>query len=669
MSPEQFEGLLSDLDPEQRKAVTAPIGPVRIVAGAGTGKTRTLIHRIAYWHHMGVAPASKTLAVTFTHKSAAELRHRLSLMGIKGVSARTFHSAALSQLREFWIEGGQTSEFPRLLVGKDQYLALRRAVTASLKPSEDPKAPKRKADKVVMRAVIDELTLIRSRMIEMTQYLEDSNFIGPKGIVTKEEFVAAIQRYENMKKANNFIDYADVLSRCVRMIENVPHVAAKIRSRYEHFLVDEYQDNDPVQERLLEAWLGGRKSICVVGDPRQTIFSFKGADPKIMRDFPAKHGQAVTIELHRNYRSTKNIVEWANRLMRDTTASGGAKSELSSSGISGWTPQVRSYYTEKVELEQTAVRIKQLMERSQVPFKEIAVLLRFRDDVAKARGVLKLAGINTVSPMDEFWSDVEQVIKLMKRAALDQRISGKENLTKALTDLGWLTAAETTDGDSEEYSELGQTLLEITSSIPNSDSMNTSQLLEAYKNLEEEGRVSLDGDVVSVMTIHQSKGLEWDAVYIPRFVEGAIPTSHAKTPELIDEERRLAYVAITRARKFLEISWGQTYKFIDRTGAEFTRGQSVSSFERFLQEVVVVKPEVVDEKTQAWNQRFQPPQKKAVPTQPLTDFEILSGSKDSVGSVIQHKKFGQGKIVAVAKSYSIVDFGSLGRFKIEIPPY
>jgi superfamily I DNA/RNA helicase len=355
--------------------------------------------------------------------------------------------------------------------------------------------------------------------------------------------------------------------------------------------------------------------------------------------------------------------------MRDTTASGGAKSELSSGGKSGWTPQVRSYYTEKVELEQTAVRIKQLMERSQVPFKEIAVLLRFRDDVAKVRGVLKLAGIDTVSPMDEFWSDVEPAIKLMKRNALDQQISGKENLTRALTDLGWLAAAEAAERDSEEYSELGQTLLEITSSIPDSDSMNTVQLLEAYKNLEEEGRVSLDGDVVSVMTIHQSKGLEWDAVYIPRFVEGAIPTSHAKTPELIDEERRLAYVAITRARKFLEISWGQTYKFVDRTGAEFTRGQSVSSFERFLQEVAVAKPEVVDEKTQAWNQRFQPPPKKTVPTKPLSDYEILSGSKESVGSVVKHKEFGQGKIVAVAKSYSIVDFGSHGRFKIELPPY
>lgn len=659
------ESLLAELDPEQRKAVTAPIGPLRIVAGAGTGKTRTLIYRIAYWHHMGVAPAGKTLVVTFTNKSAAELRHRLSLMEIKNVSARTFHSAALSQLREFWVEGGQSSEFPRLLVGKDQYLALRRSVMSSLKPNEDPKAPKRIVDKVAMRSVLDELTLIRSRMIEMSVYLEDSKFTGPKGIVSKEEFVKAIQMYEDLKKANNYIDYADVLSRCIRMIENLPHIAAKIRSRYEHFLVDEYQDNDPVQERLLEAWLGGRKSICVVGDPRQTIFSFKGADPKIMRDFPSKHGNATTIELHRNYRSTKNIVEWANRLMRDTTASGGAKSELSSSGTSGRAPQVRSYYTEKVELEQTALRIKQLIERTQIPFKEIAVLLRFRDDVAKTRGILKLAGINTISPMDEFWTDVEPVIKIMKRNALDQEITGKENLSLALASLGWLGSEKDLDGESDAYSEFGQSLLGITASIPESDSMNTVQLLESYKTLEEEGRASTEGDAVSVMTIHQAKGLEWDAVFIPRFVEGAIPTTHAKTPDLIDEERRLAYVAITRARKYLEISWGQTYKFIDRTGAEYSRSQNVSSFERYLHEIAV-RP--VDEKTKAWNQRFQPPP-RPVPTKVLKEYEILSGSRDTVGSVIKHKEFGQGKIVAVAKSYSIVDFGPRGRFQIEIPPY
>ena len=673
------QALLANLDSEQKAAASAPIGPVRIVAGAGTGKTRTLIHRIAFWHHMGVAPANKVLAVTFTRKSAAELRHRLSEMGITGVSAQTFHSAALSQLREYWVVGGQTNDFPTLLTGKDQYFAIRRAITQSLKPSDDPNQPRKKVDTVLQRNFTEELTMIRSRMIDLKVYLESSEYSGPKGVITKAEFVEAVQRYEDMKKANNLMDYADALIRCVRMIENVPHVAEKIRSRYEHFLVDEYQDNDPVQERLLEAWLGGRNSICVVGDPRQTIFSFKGADPKIMRDFASKHPGSLTVELTKNYRSSKNIIEWANRIMRDTTASGGAKSELSPTGSSGWNPQVRSYYTEKVELEQTAARIKQMTDRSQISLGEVAVLLRFRDDIAKVRRSLSMAGIQSVSPNDEFWRDVDPVLKDMKKRSHDGKMLGREALTDSLSALRWISEAIESDSEEDEYSELGQNLLEITDSIEGINAMNVAQLLEAYKALEGQGKDTTDGDAVNVMTIHQSKGLEWDAVFIPRFVEGALPTSHAKTDEQLDEERRLTYVGITRARRYLELSWGETYKFKDRTGVEKTRSQSVSSFEKYLKEAAKPKVTKPDPKTVEWNKRFQPPArkmvqsktapKKPVPSKPLTDYEITSGTKETVGSVVRHKDLGQGKIIAVASSYAIVDFGKEGRYKIDLPPY
>ena len=674
------ESILQNLDEEQRLAAIAPIGPVRIVAGAGTGKTRTLIHRIAYWHHMGVAPANKVLAVTFTRKSAAELRHRLRQMGISGVTAQTFHSAALSQLREFWKIGGHASEFPEVLTGLDQYMAIRRAITQSLKPSEDPKQPKKKVDTIMQRNFDEELTMIRSQMIDLKEYLESAEYSGPKGTITKAEFVEAVQRYEDAKKKKHQIDFDDVLIRCVRMIENVPLIAEKIRSRYEHFLVDEYQDNDPVQERLLDAWLGGRTSICVVGDPRQTIFSYKGADPKIMRDFPSKHQSAVTVELTKNYRSTKHIVEWANRLMRSTSASAGAKSELAAIGPVGWKPQVRSYFTEKVELEQSALRIKQLCARNQVPFGEVAVLVRFRADIVKFRRALKVAGINSVSPNDEFWRDVEPVLTRMKRQQHDTQLTGKSALMEALNALRWTgEVGESAEEEEEEYSEIGQSLIEITDSIEGVSTMSVTQLLETYKILEEEGRDATDGEAVNVMTIHQSKGLEWDAVYLPRFVEGALPTSHAKTQEQLDEERRLAYVGITRARKFLELSWGETYKFIDRSGLEKTRGQSVSSFEKFLIEVPVPQPVKTDPKTAEWNKRFQPPArkmvqsktapKKPVPSKPLTDYEITSGTKETVGSGVRHKDLGQGKIIAVASSYAIVDFGKEGRYKIDLPPY
>ena len=665
---QKLSELLSQLDQEQRKAVTAPIGPVRIVAGAGTGKTRTLIHRIAYWHFAGVAPAHRVLAVTFTRKSAAELRQRLATMGIVGVSAQTFHSAALSQLREYWKIGGQTAEFPTLLTGKDQYFAIRHAIAESLKAGGSPKETSRKVDRVLQRSVTEELTLIKSKMIDLQVYLTNEAFSGPKGAISKNEFVDAIERYEGFKKKNNLMDYADALMRCVRMIENVPHVAKKIQSQYEHFLVDEYQDNDPVQERLLDAWLGDRKSICVVGDPRQTIFSFKGADPKIMRDFPDKHKGTITVNLTKNYRSTKNIVEWANRIMRNTSASGGATTELTSSGDKGWTPQIRSYYTERVELEQLAIRIQQLATRNKLPLREFAVLLRFREDVAKVRRALAISGLPSISPNDEFWRDVEPVLNRMKNLGKNTDKLGKEALIEALDSLGWRNNLDQSNED-DEYSELRQNLLDICSSVAGSEAMNVVELLEAFKVLEVEAKDSTISDAVNVMTLHQAKGLEWDAVYIPRFVEGALPTSHAKNTEQIDEERRLTYVGVTRARKFLEITWGETYKFVDRSGKESTRGRSISSFAKFLKEEELPVSKEIDTKTVEWSKRFQPPVRKPVPTKPLTDYEVISGTRETLGSLIKHEVLGEGKVVAVASSYAVIDFGKEGRFKIDLPPY
>lgn len=657
--------LLENLDAEQRAAVLSPIGPVRIIAGAGTGKTRTLIHRIAYWHHMGVAPASKVLAVTFTRKSAAELRGRLNALGIRNVSAVTFHSAALSQLKEYWIIGGQKSDFPEVITGRDQYLALRNAITRSLKQIPNSGSPKRKVDAILQRNINEELTMVRSRMIDLVHYEADPKFQGPKGSVSKEEFVQAVRRYEDFKKSRNLIDFADVLIRCVRMIENVPHVAQAIRSRYEHFLVDEYQDNDPVQERLLRAWLGDRRSICVVGDPRQTIFSFKGADPRIMRDFESTFDGAVSVELTQNYRSTKSVVDWANRIMRNTSASGGAKSELKSIGNTGLVPQIRSYYTEEIELAQIAIRIKQLTEKVPLEYGQIAVLLRFRDDVAKMRRVLTMAGVPSFSPNDEFWRDVEPVLNELKRkASASPEDSGKICMENTLQALGWLRSSNVDEKELDEYEEIAQILIDITNSIDGVETLGIGELLEIFKKLENEGKDESEGNAVHVMTLHQSKGLEWEAVFIPRFVEGALPTFHAKTVEQIDEERRLTYVGITRARQYLEISWGESYKYLDKT-----RSQSVSSFEKFLRVTEVSNPKVVDKKTEEWYKRFQPPKKKQITTKSLKNYQVISGTKDEVGSKVRHDELGEGTIIAVNRRYVVIDFGKAGKFELELPSY
>lgn len=262
----------------------------------------------------------------------------------------------------------------------------------------------------------------------------------------------------------------------------------------------------------------------------------------------------------------------------------------------------------------------------------------------------------------------EIAISSMKNLGKNTDKLGKEALIEALDSLGWRNNLDQSNED-DEYSELRQNLLDICSSVAGSEAMNVIELLEAFKVLEVEAKDSTISDAVNVMTLHQAKGLEWDAVYIPRFVEGALPTSHAKNTEQIDEERRLTYVGVTRARKFLEITWGETYKFVDRSGKESTRGRSISSFAKYLKEEELPVSKEVDTKTVKWSNRFQPPVRKPVPTKPLTDYEVISGTRETLGSLIKHKVLGEGKVVAVASSYAVIDFGKEGRFKIDLPPY
>lgn len=677
-SSSQAEKTLLALDAEQKAAVLAPIGPLRIIAGAGTGKTRTLIHRIAYWHYMGAAPANKVLAVTFTRKSAGELRKRLLELGISGVHAQTFHSAALSQLQKYWVIGGQKSEFPEVLEGLQRYKALRNSIIQTLRYLDRDKTEKRKVDNLTQRSVDTEITLIRSRMLTTKQYLDDAQFIAPSSIISKEDLVRIIEHYENEKKSRNLMDFADVLERCVKMIENVPHVAAQIRSSYEHFLVDEYQDNDLVQERLLAAWLGGRQSICVVGDPRQTIFSFKGADPIILRDFSKKFPKAVTVELNQNYRSTLQITDWANRLMRNTSASGGAKSELVSHGATGHKPEIHAYPSEREEFAALAQRIKKLKSKENLKYADIAVLIRLNSDAATIRTFLFKGGIPSKTPKDQFWKDAEPVLKGLKAlASYGSDLSGEQALESVLQGLNWLGKSDQRDEMDDEHGDMGAALMALAGSLSDSQKVDARSLVIAFHEQEDAGKDDEALDAVTVTTFHQAKGLEWEAIFMPRFVSGVLPLSRAKTTEKIDEERRMAYVGITRARKFLEISWGETYKFGDQI-----RNQSLSPFEFFLRPPVPPKPVIEhQQKTTSTPKRnsaalwesLKPPQKSfkppergvGIPFDPVIGCTLVEGSQIAVGVRISHPEYGLGTIDTVKNSYTIADFDKWGKYKIK----
>lgn len=658
--------ILERLDPEQRAAVTAPIGPVRIIAGAGTGKTRTLIHRIAYWDAMGIAPAEKTLAVTHSNKSAAELRARLKSIGVKQSHAQTFHREAMSQLESnwesipaYWRVWGYQGSYPTLITdnSKDrdinQYWIVRRLTEGILKQHDILSGSKRIFDKELNQAINAEITLLRARMIDIDTYEKDNLTPDKIGSLSKKEFVSLLKRYKKFKVSRNLIDFADILDLCIGMIEDNKTIAEQVQSKYEHFLVDEYQDSDPVQERLLKAWLGGRSSICVVGDPRQTIYSFKGADPKILTSFADRHKNCHTVELVKNYRSTPQIVSWANRLMKNTPASGGAASELTSEQAHGNLPTVTSFSNEIQEQLGVANSIQNIVAGQKIDYKEIAILLRLNSSVPLFRLALTKLGIPNKSPGDTFWEDVLPIMKDLQTVAFSRSgDSGIDVLTDVIERSGWsreIPAGEKPDKQSVERRNNAESLLALAEYLDESEKSNPKDLVHAFARLRDESREEADLNAVIVTTIHKAKGLEWDAVVLPRFVHGTIPISLAKEIEETYEERRLAYVAVTRARKFLLITWSLTSDSIGRV-----KNQSRSDFIGYMEEPKPTVDLTTPKKSQAATLASIKPVNRIVLREPL-----------KVGNRVNYFRYGLGTVTKIDGESVEIDFGILGKKKFK----
>jgi DNA helicase II / ATP-dependent DNA helicase PcrA len=645
--------ILERLDPEQREAVTAPIGPVRIIAGAGTGKTRTLIHRIAYWDAMGIAPADATLSVTHSNKSAAELRHRLKELGVQKIQAQTFHAAAKKQLEDhwnelsiYWNDKGFRSEFPTIITetskvrGENQYWIIRGIVQSVMK-----------------QAVNAELILLRARMISIDEYEKDLSGKEKIGILTREEFIRFYRKYTKSKKSNNQIDFADLLEMCILMLRENPHIATKIHSRYEHFLVDEYQDNDPVQDELLSQWLGSRKSICVVGDPRQTIYSFKGSEPALLNDFGKKYTDCITVELVRNYRSSPQIVAWANRLMKGTSASGGAKSDLVSMEPEGPQPKIIDCDSEIAEQKEIAEKVKALVTNTKIPKSEVAVLVRINSNIPIFRQSLKKLGIQTKSPGDTFWVDVLPIMKELQKENQDSNVNGLTALYEILHDQGWtleFEEGEKFDSQKQQRLDNADALIALSETLAPEEIETPLKLARCFAKMRDEAKDDHDSNAVTVTTIHKAKGMEWDAVLLPKFVDGLIPISFAKSPSEIDEERRLAYVAITRARKYLLISWGASYLTVFGN----VKSQERSRFVSFMDEQ---KPTVDITKPKPNSQSKSDGLPQANRLNPDGSSRIKLTEPLAVGNRVHNAKYGLGTVVSIEGVTVTVDFGNLGR--------
>ncbi|HKS98003.1 MAG TPA: ATP-dependent helicase, partial [Rugosimonospora sp.] len=422
--------MLAGLDEEQRAAVTAPAGPVCILAGAGTGKTRAITHRVAYRCAAGQIAARHVLAVTFTARAAAEMRARLARLGVPGVQARTFHAAALRQVRYFAPRLLYGRGMPELVESKAQLVTLA-AGRAGLR-----------ADRTAARDLAGEIEWAKSSLIEPAEYVvaaakaaRDTPFEAAK---VAEVFAA----YEQVKRSRGVYDFEDMLRAAVWAVEEHADVAEQIRAQYRHFVVDEYQDVNPLQQRLLDAWLGPRRDLTVVGDASQTIYSFTGASSTYLLDFPRRYRDAVLVRLVRDYRSTPQVVGLANAIIRQARgAEARLRLELIGQRASGPEPDIRVYPDEPAEAVAVAQRCAELVGAG-TPAREIAVLFRTNAQSEAYEEALAEAGVPYVVQGAERFFDRSEVRQAMAALRAATRTSPPEAplvgaVTDALEAVGW----------------------------------------------------------------------------------------------------------------------------------------------------------------------------------------------------------------------------------------
>ncbi|RUL93493.1 ATP-dependent DNA helicase UvrD2 [Verrucosispora sp. FIM060022] len=554
------ERVLAGLDPEQRSAVTAPAGPVCVLAGAGTGKTRAVTSRIAYRALTGEISARHVLAVTFTARAAAELRHRLAQLGVAGVQARTFHAAALRQVRYFAPRLLDGRAMPELLDSKVRLVTLA-AARAGLR-----------ADRTAARDLAGEIEWAKSSLVEPGEYVVAAAKAlreTPHEPVKVAEVFAA---YEKLKRTTGVIDFEDVLRAAVWGIEEHADVAEQVRNQYRHFVVDEYQDVNPLQQRLLDAWLGGRDDVTVVGDASQTIYSFTGATSSYLVDFPRRHRGATVVRLVRDYRSTPQVVGLANAVIsqaRGTEAR--LRLELVGQRPAGPAPEVRIFTDEAAEANAVAARCRALVDAG-TPAHEIAVLFRTNAQSEAYEKALAESGVPyVVQGADRFFERPEVRQAMVAMRAATRSIPGETPLAaavvEALAAVGWTPDSPPPGGAARERWEALAALVQLAeeyAATPQLMPLGAAATVERPVTLADftdelarraaqQHAPTVDG--VTLASLHSAKGLEWDAVFLVGLAEGTLPTTYARTAEQVEEERRLLYVGITRARQWLWLSY------------------------------------------------------------------------------------------------------------------
>lgn len=539
------DALLEALDPEQREVALALQGPVRVLAGAGTGKTRAITHRIAYGVASGVYNPSEVLAVTFTTRAAGEMRGRLRALGAGGVQARTFHSAALRQARYFWprVYGG---ELPVLTESK---LALM---------GNAARRNRVETDQATLRDLASEVEWAKVSNVRPDDYASVATARGRSVTGHDPATVARVfATYEEVKRDQGRMDMEDVLLCAAALLTEDERVAAEVRRQYKHFVVDEFQDVSPIQSALLDLWLGGRHDLCVVGDPAQTIYSFAGANASYLTDFGKKHPHTTSVELVRNYRSTPQVIAAANQLLAGT---GSAGVQLRSQRDVGPDVRYSEHADEVAEAEQVAADILALT-RQGVPTREIAVLFRINAQSEAFEEALAARGIAyVVRGAARFFErrEVRQAVTLLRGNARSDGGSGDglgADVRAVLAGMGWSAQAPTGRGNvRDQWESLQAIVSQAEDFAAGREAATMADFVEELDRRAAEQHAPV-AEGVTLATLHAAKGLEWDAVFLAGMHDGTMPIVYAEGPAAIEEERRLLYVGMTRARVHLTVSW------------------------------------------------------------------------------------------------------------------
>jgi DNA helicase II / ATP-dependent DNA helicase PcrA len=546
--------VLAALDQEQREVALAVRGPVCVLAGAGTGKTRAITHRIAYAAHTGAVDPGHVLALTFTAKAAGELRARLHGLGGPGtgldrVQALTFHAAARRQLIHFW--PGTVGGPPPRVVGSKASLVAEAARTRRI--------PVENAALSDLAAEIEWAKVTQARPEDYQQQAAQAGRTPPLG---GDQVARIYADYERLRRSRHLIDFESLLELTAAILAEDRQAAAEVHDRYRYLVVDEYQDVNPLQKLLLDTWLGDRDDLCVVGDPDQAIYSFTGATPRYLTGFAAEFPAAAVIRLVRDYRSTPQVVTLANRVI----VAGGRGDAVARWGTSlvaqcppGPDPSFTGYPDDQAEAAAVAAQAATLIQAGR-DARQIAVLVRINAQTLAFERALRDAGVPyQVAGAERFFdrAEVKQAVGLIKtssRTVTEVRpLAGEAK--SILTGLGLTPSGPAGGGAARERWESLAALAALADELTLADPGATLADLAAELTARAAAGHAPLAPGVTLSSLHSAKGLEWDVVFLPGLTEGVLPIVYAQTDEAIAEERRLLYVGVTRARQRLALSW------------------------------------------------------------------------------------------------------------------